>query len=112
MTLTNTILAIGPFQIILIVVMLIALLVFPFLLIFYKRNDPEHNLPIWIKIVLVIPSFTWVGILTSLYILFRKKDFNSVKAYKFSKSTRNYAIFLFVMSLAFSIFHLVRMQSK
>ena len=99
--------AIGPWQIILILVVILLLFLFPFLLIFYKRNEPEHNLPIWAKLLLIIPSLTWVGIITSLYILLRKKDFGKNKTYKFNSSTRNYAIFLLIMSIGFSIFQLI-----
>lgn len=104
----NYFLAIGPWQIIIIVITIILLFVFPFLLIFYRRNEPEHNLPIWIKLLLVIPSLTWIGIITSLYILTRKKIFDNSKMYKFNKSTRDFAIFLLVLSIICSIYQLVR----
>lgn len=74
MTLFNMFLGmIGPFQIIIILIVCLLLFAFPIYLIFYKKHEAEHNLPIWCKILLIIPSLTLLGTITSLYILFRKK---------------------------------------
>ena len=82
----------------LIVVPLLLLLIFTISLIFYRTNEPEHNLPLWAKIFLIIPSISWFGIGIGLYILLRKKNFENIKRYKFSESTRNYSIFLIIIS--------------
>ena len=99
---------IGPWQILLIVTMIILLFIFPFFLILYKRNEPEHSLSIWTKFLLIIPSLTWVGLITSLYIITRRKTFDDSKKYKFNKSTRDYAIFLLVLSIGTTIYQLIR----
>ncbi len=85
---------IGPWQ-----ALLLLFFLFPLYLVFYKRNIPEHPIPVFAKIVLIFPSITWVGIAISLYIMYRKKGVVDNKTYKFDKSTRNYGKFLLVFSL-------------
>ncbi|PKV51319.1 serpentine type 7TM GPCR chemoreceptor Srz [Aquimarina sp. MAR_2010_214] len=102
----------GPWQIILLIIIILLLFVFPFYLIFYKRNEKEHGIPIFAKIILIIPSLTWVGIITGLYILFRKKEFSEGKNYKFNKSTRYYGTFLLVLSIACTVFYLIMKEAR
>ncbi|MBQ4819281.1 hypothetical protein [Aquimarina sp. MMG016] len=98
---------IGPWQIILLVIIIVLLFVFPFYLIFYKQKEKEHGIPIFAKILLIIPSLTWLGIITGLYILLRKKEYPDGKGYKFNKHTRNYGIFLLSLSIVSTIFYIV-----
>ncbi len=55
---------------------------------------------------MIIPSLTWVGLITGLYIMFRKKEFSDGKTYKFNKSTRYYGTFLLVLSIICTVFYL------
>ncbi|RIA09367.1 hypothetical protein OE09_1199 [Flavobacteriaceae bacterium MAR_2010_72] len=103
----NIYLAIGSIQIIFIVVIIIFLIIAPYFLIYYKRNEPEHGLPLYVKLILIVPTITWLGLIPSIYILTRKKDFDNNKKYKFNRSTRNYAVFLLIMSLLFTIGRLI-----
>ncbi|MDH7446872.1 hypothetical protein [Aquimarina sp. 2201CG14-23] len=98
---------IGPWQILLLILLILCLFVFPFYLVFYKRNVPEHGIPIFAKVVLVITSLTWIGLISGSYILFRKKEFVDGKNYKFNKSTRNYGAFLLILSVVSTIFYLL-----
>ncbi len=108
MQLINTSLAmIGPWQILLLIFAIILLFVSPFYLIFYKRSEKEHSIPIFSKILLIIPSFTWIGVVIGIYIKFRKKNYSGNKTYKFDKSTRSYATFLIALSIISVILYLV-----
>ncbi len=82
----------------LIIVPFLLLFIISISIIFYRTNEPEHNLPIWAKIFLIIPSLSWFGTGIGLYILLRKKKFKNIKRYKFNESTRNYSIFLIIIS--------------
>jgi len=102
----------GPWQIILLIISILFIFVFPFYLIFYKRNEKEHGIPIFAKIILILPSLTWIGVITGLYIVFRKKEFSDGKNYKFNKSTRNYGTFLLVMGIVCTVFYLIMKAAR
>ncbi|MFD0962984.1 hypothetical protein [Pseudofulvibacter geojedonensis] len=92
----------------LIIAMLIvaALMIIPSIyLVLHKRNIPEHSVPLLLKILLLIPSLTWVGIFTGSYIAFRKKKINQTKQYKFSSNSRFYGIFLLLLSVVCTIIY-------
>ncbi len=84
------------------IVILFVLLVFflPLgLLIFYKREIPEKNLPIWFRIWLVLTSFTPITLASFLYILFRKKEYGSEVKFKFNEETRKFAKMMVFVSI-------------
>lgn len=96
---------IGPWQIILFIIVIAIVFVFPIYLVIYKRNIPEHPIPFWMKALLLIPSLTWVGIFTGSYIAFRKKKTDQNKLYKFSSNSRLYGIFLLLLSIVCTIIY-------
>lgn len=74
-------------------------------LVIHKRDIPNHPVPLLLKILLLIPSLTWVGIFTGSYIAFRKKKINQTKQYKFSSNSRFYGIFLLLLSVVCTIIY-------
>lgn len=83
----------------------ILMIVPPIYLVIHKRDTPEHPVPILLKVLLLIPSLTWVGIFTGSYIAFRKKKINQTKQYKFSSNSRFYGIFLLLLSVVCTIIY-------
>ncbi|WP_344925280.1 hypothetical protein [Aquimarina addita] len=98
---------IGFWQTLILLILILSVFVFPMFLVLYKREEPSHEIPWWAKIILIVSSLTWIGLLTSSYIIFRKKEYENDKMYKFSKPTRYYGIFLFVLSVLSSLFWLL-----
>lgn len=74
-------------------------------LVIYKREIPNHPIPVLLKILLLIPSLIWVGIFTGSYIAFRKKNIHQTKQYKFSSNSRFFGIFLLLLSVACTIIY-------
>ncbi len=99
----------GPWQ-----ALLLLFFIFPLYLVFYKRNEPEHQIPLFAKILLIFPSITWVGIVISLYIIYRKKGEGENKKRKFNKSTRDFGRFLLIFSIIcvslLIIYNLIKVQ--
>ncbi len=100
---------IGPWQ-----ALLLLFFIFPLYLVFYKRNEPEHQIPLFVKILLIFPSITWVGLIISLYIIYRKKGEGEFKKHKFNKSARSFGRFLLIFSITcvslLIIYNLVKVQ--
>jgi len=99
---------VGVWQIFLISIILLVFILPILMLLFYKRNEPEHDLPVIAKLLLIINSLSGIGIILSLYILFRKKNYNGIRMHKFNKSMHVYAYIMLIISTLTVIYRLMQ----
>jgi len=97
----------GPWQYLFTFIVMLCVFVFPLFVVLYRREIPEHSIPLWAKLLLIIPSITLVGIAIMSYIIFRKKIYKDERIYKFDKPTRYYAMFLLGLSILASVLWLI-----
>ena len=70
----------------------------------YKKHIPEHDLPIWLLILLYYASLIPIGLILAIYMIYRKKKYDNIKRHKFSLNVRdNSRIMIIVFMISFLV---------